>query len=180
MKSNHRERQIVEASPGYEPHVGRAVWMLEDTRRRTKRSLDGLTQPVIDWREARTPNSIGALLYHVAAIEIDWLFTDVLEGRAWPPEAEALFPFDVRDATGALVDLRGVSLDEHLHRLDAVRALLLEAFRGMSLDEFRRERHMAGYDVTPEWVLHHLMQHEAEHRGQIGELRARAEQAIHE
>ena len=22
------------------------------------------------------------------------------------------------------------------------------------------------------WILHHLMQHEAEHRGQIGELRA--------
>ncbi|MGA7731021.1 MAG: hypothetical protein WCD37_07085 [Chloroflexia bacterium] len=23
------------------------------------------------------------------------------------------------------------------------------------------------YDVTPEWVLHHLMQHEGEHRGHI-------------
>jgi uncharacterized damage-inducible protein DinB len=35
-----------------------------------------------------------------------------------------------------------------------------------------------GYDVTPEWVVHHLMQHEAEHRGQIGELRVAAEQAL--
>jgi uncharacterized damage-inducible protein DinB len=31
------------------------------------------------------------------------------------------------------------------------------------------------YDVTPEWVLHHLMQHEAEHRSQIGAPRARAQ-----
>jgi uncharacterized damage-inducible protein DinB len=24
------------------------------------------------------------------------------------------------------------------------------------------------YEVSPEWVLHHLSQHEAEHRGEIG------------
>jgi uncharacterized damage-inducible protein DinB len=34
------------------------------------------------------------------------------------------------------------------------------------------------YDVTPEWVLHHLMQHEAEHRSQIGALRARAQRQL--
>jgi len=42
------------------------------------------------------PNTIGTLLYHVAAIEADWLFDDVLgaeAGVAWPAE---LFPFDVR------------------------------------------------------------------------------------
>jgi uncharacterized damage-inducible protein DinB len=38
-------------------------------------------------------------------------------------------------------------------------------------------RSLAEYDVTPEWVLHHMMQHEAEHRGQIGALRAGAEAA---
>ena len=27
--------------------------------------------------------------------------------------------------------------------------------------------------VTPEWALHHLCQHEAEHRGQMGELKHR-------
>jgi uncharacterized damage-inducible protein DinB len=30
--------------------------------------------------------------------------------------------------------------------------------------------------VTPEEILHHLMQHEAEHRGEILTLRAQAEQ----
>jgi uncharacterized damage-inducible protein DinB len=32
------------------------------------------------------------------------------------------------------------------------------------------------YDVAPGFVLHHLMQHEAEHRGEIGMLRALANQ----
>jgi hypothetical protein len=34
---------------------------------------------------------------------------------------------------------------------------------------------MPDYEVTPEWVLHHLCQHEAEHRAEIAALRAGAE-----
>ncbi len=42
----------------------------------------------------------------------------------------------------------------------------------MTVEDFRRPRHFPGqYDVTPEWVLHHLIQHEAEHRGHIQTLR---------
>jgi uncharacterized damage-inducible protein DinB len=48
----------------------------------------------------------------------------------------------------------------------------------MDLADFRRIRSLPEYDVTPEWVLHHLMQHEAEHRSQIGGLKDRAELAL--
>jgi uncharacterized damage-inducible protein DinB len=34
---------------------------------------------------------------------------------------------------------------------------------------------MDGYSCTPEWVLHHLIQHETEHRGQIMTIRTQAE-----
>jgi uncharacterized damage-inducible protein DinB len=43
---------------------------------------------------------------------------------------------------------------------------------------FRRVRRLSDCDVTPEWVIHHLMQHEAEHRGEIAALRAEAERAL--
>jgi len=32
----------------------------------------------------------------------------------------------------------------------------------------RRVRQLADYGGTPEWVLHRLMQHAAEHRSEIG------------
>lgn len=35
-----------------------------------------------------------------------------------------------------------------------------------------------GYQVTPEWVIEHLAQHEAEHRGQIWEARVAGENAL--
>jgi uncharacterized damage-inducible protein DinB len=51
-------------------------------------------------------------------------------------------------------------------------------YQQMDLAEFRRVRALPAYDVTPEWVLHHLMQHEAEHRSQIGAVRRRAEREL--
>jgi uncharacterized damage-inducible protein DinB len=132
--------------------------------------LENLGDVDLDWAPAPRENSIGALLYHIAAIEADWLYAEVLEAP-FPPDVVALFPVDVRDETGQLARVRGYALEEHLQRLDAVRSEVLEAFHGMSLAELRRPRELPEYVVTPEWVLHHLMQHEAEHRGEIGMLR---------
>ena len=74
--------------------------------------------------------------------------------------------------------MSGLSFEQHIDRLDAVRAIFLIALRGMTVDEFRRVRRLSDYDVTHEWVIHHLMQHEAEHRGEIAALRAEAERAL--
>ena len=52
---------------------------------------------------------------------------------------------------------------------------LLAAFRTIAIDDFRRPRRLPEYEITPEWTLHHLMQHEAEHRGELASMRARAE-----
>jgi len=162
---------IVEPLAGYEPAIGQALWMLEDTRQRTLKTLDGLDPAILDRTTPGDPNTIGTLLYHIAVIEADWLYVEVLEAE-FPSEIEALFPYPVRDDTQLLSAVKGVPLDEHLARLAIVRRALLTSFQNMSGEEFSRVRHFPDqYDVTPAWVLHHLMQHEAEHRGQIGELR---------
>lgn len=177
MTDEGKSRVMVEAPPGYEPEIGRLIWMLEETRRRTKEGLLGVSADVLDWTPDSTANSIGALLYHLAAIEADWLYVEVLETQTFPPDLVALFPRDVRDESGRLVTAGGMGLEESLARLDRVRSHLLAAFQGMSLAEFRRVRDFPAYDVTPEGVLHHLLQHEAEHRGHIGLLRGLAEGA---
>ena len=177
MAEGMKPLMVVEALPGYEAEVGRLLWMLEETRRRTKECLEGVNPAVLDWTPLPTANSIGTLLYHIAAIEADWLYMEVLEEQTFPPDLVTLFPDDVRDETGRLVMARGTSLATSLDRLDVVRGHGVAAFREMSPAEFRRERDFPDYRVTPEWVLHHLIQHEAEHRGQIGLLRDLAERA---
>ncbi len=82
----------------------------------------------------------------------------------------AFFPFDMRDEEGRLTAVYQIPLSNHIQRLDGCRTALLDIFNSMSLAEFRRVRHLPDYDVTPEWVLYHLIQHETEHLGQIMEI----------
>jgi uncharacterized damage-inducible protein DinB len=166
----------VEPLSPYEPVIGRWLWSLEETRRETREALNGLAPAYLTWIPAPRENSIGTLLYHIALIELDWLFTEVLESRPWPQEIKELFPSADRDEQGCLSVEQDATLEAALHRLDCVRKHLLLAFRDMSLQDFRRPRAFPEYQVTPEWVLHHLIQHEAEHRGHIQLLRSLAEQ----
>ena len=179
MSENTTQHLSVEALPDYEPTVGRWLWACEDTRRQTRDTLTGLEQTVLDWMPFQGGNSIGTLLYHIAAIELDWLYVEVLEEQApWQQEMKELFATDVRDDQGHLSAVRGMPLVDHLQRLDRVREHLLTSFRRMTLEEFRRPRSFPAYSVTPEWVLHHLIQHETEHRGHMQLLRSWAEQAL--
>lgn len=178
MNLTTKDRLVIDSLPGYEPEIGRALAMLEDSRRRTTTCLTGIPASAVDWTPPSGENSIGSLLYHIAAIEADWLYAEVLEQETFPPEVAALFPEDVRDDQGRLTVVTGVSLNEHLARLRAVRDEVLAAFRGMTPAEFHRPRDLPNYEVTPAWVVQHLMQHEAEHRGQIDLLHAQAERAL--
>jgi uncharacterized damage-inducible protein DinB len=178
MSDATKDRLLVDPLPGYQPEIGRALWGLEDGRRRTMNVLNGIAPFVIDWDPGGGENTIGTLLYHIAAIEADWLYAEVLERETFPPEAAARFPHDVRDDQGRLTVVSGVSLEEHLDRLNAVREWVHDAFRGMTPAEFHRPRDLSSYLVSPAWVIQHLMQHEAEHRGQIDVLRTRAESTL--
>ncbi len=173
MSTKPREHLHIPAIEGFIPEIGRAVWMLEDARTRTGHTLEGIAPEIIDWQPP-AGNSIGTLLYHIALIEMDWLFSEVMEEKL-PMSVWDAFPHPVRDDKGHLSVVKGVSLDAHFKRLDSTRRLFLDVFQHMSLDDFRHARNLERYDVTPAWVVHHLLQHEAEHRGEIATIRALAE-----
>jgi putative acetyltransferase len=172
-----RRINVVDTALSDESAIGQWLWALQDARQRTLEELMSLTDAVCDWMPPDDDSSIGTILYHLAAIEADWLYVEVLE-QPFPPDVEGLFPHPVRDAAGRLTQVQGVSPEAHIQRLEIVRGLLLGVFQHMDLSEFRRVRALPDYDVTPEWVLHHLMQHEAEHRSQIGAVRAKAERHL--
>ncbi|MBK7894228.1 MAG: DinB family protein [Anaerolineaceae bacterium] len=163
------EQLQIEPLPATDPAIGRALWQLEGARGRLKELLATLNPDWLDWEPYPGGNSIGTLLYHIALIEIDWLFAEVLE-QEYSEAAKALLPYPDRDKSGRLFGVTAVSLPDHLQRLDTARQMLLDVFTNLSLADFRRARQLPHYHVTPEWVLFHLTQHETEHRGQIGEI----------
>jgi uncharacterized damage-inducible protein DinB len=168
-----RELLVNPELPGYAPEIGAAMWRLEDTRHRTLALLEDMPEAYVN-RDVRG-NRIGTILYHLALIETDWLYAEVLE-EPFAEALKALLPADARDEEGILTLVRDETLAQHLARLGAVRETLLDRFRGMTAAEFHRPRELPQYAVSPAWVLHHLSQHEAEHRGEMGSIIAALKQ----
>jgi len=154
-------------APARTPEVGVLLSVLHEARARTLAHL-AERPPDLD-RQPAVGHSAGTLLYHVAAIELDWLYAEVRQ-EPFPDAVQEWFPHDVRDAAGHLSVVTGEPLERHLARLAWVRARLDDTFRDMTLPEFRRARRMTAYDVTPEWVLMHLSLHETHHAGQLALL----------
>src|SRR3990172_13219023 len=99
-----RETLVAVELAGYQPEIGAALWRLEDTRNRTLRLLSDMPAEYVDL-ETRG-NSIGTILYHLALIEADWLYAEILE-EPFPDELKNLLPADDRDQAGVLTFIRG-------------------------------------------------------------------------
>ncbi len=162
------ERRVIVPVPASHPELGNLLWMLQDTRARTLAVVKGLDQDTLDWAGPGVDNSIGSLLYHIALIEADYLYADIL-GVDYPAWLDEAFPWSDRDDAGHLSVVTGVPLENHLARLERVRDEFLTLIAPLSPDQLAASRFLpeANYEISPAWTLHHLMQHEAEHRGQI-------------
>jgi len=166
---------------GYEPEIGRWLWALQDVRRRyTLRLIKDLDPRLADWEGPDgQENAIGSLLYHIALVEMSWLFGDVQGLTELPPAIQPDFPFDSRELdTKRLTRVLSVPLAEHIARLDRSREAFLTEMRKISLEDWRRLRRPpdfeeVNYEVTPEWAVFHLVEHEAGHAFQISSLKAR-------
>lgn len=111
-----RRGRALEVKPlrGYEPEIGGWLWMMEQVRRRTLELVAGLDQETLDWEGPDGgENAIGSLLYHIALVEMSWLFLDIFE-QEFPPEVKADFPHEMADDASRLARVPGVPLAEHL------------------------------------------------------------------
>jgi hypothetical protein len=166
---------------GYDPEIGRWMWALQDVRSRyTLRLVKDLDERLVDWEGPDgKENAIGSLLYHIAIVEMGWLYGDVKQMPELPPSVKPDFPFASTEPGGRrLTPVLGVPLAEHVARLHRSREIFLKEFQGILPEEWRRLRRPpdfdeVNYEVTPEWAVYHLVEHEAGHAYQISALKAR-------
>lgn len=163
-------RLVLDAAPGAAREVG--VWLaaLADYRRRTRRLVERRSTAVLDFTPPGVSNAIGTLCYHIAATEMNWLYEDIVGAADFPPDVAALLPHPYHAPERRLFPVTGVDAAAHVARLDATRAILERALGALDAAEFRRERALHDYVVTPEWICFHLLEHEAHHAGQIAQL----------
>jgi len=157
--------------------IGRWLWALAEVRQRTLKLADDCDQQTLDWTSDDGENCIGTLLYHIAIVEMSWLYLDLLR-QEFPEDVQYLLPLPVADENRRPSPLIGASLIEHVSRLHATREITVAILREMDAQEWRRLRPPIDgldYEVTPEWAVFHLIEHEAGHAAQISSLKARSQ-----
>ncbi|QDT91131.1 DinB family protein [Gimesia algae] len=159
-----------------DPEIGRWLWALAEVRQRTLRLVQDCDLRLLDWRGPDgKENSIGSILYHIAIVEMSWLYFD-LQQQEFPPSVNELLPIPMADADDKVSQVTDVPLAEHINRLHATREIAFSIFQKMDLAEWRRLRPPVNdqpYETTPEWAVFHLIEHEAGHAFQISSLTAR-------
>lgn len=113
----------------------------------------------------------GALLLHIAEAEHWWMrvvLADQGEEGQLPPDS--LFPFLVNENGDAVAGER--PLTEYLTVLDDTRTWTRNFLVGLSAEDLGRDfpftsQEGESFVFSVEWVLYHLVEHEAHHRGQL-------------
>jgi uncharacterized damage-inducible protein DinB len=142
--------------------------MLRYARGTTVKAVEGLTVAELDHRFDEQSNSIGALLWHIAAVEA-WYQTNTFDGRDWNADEEAKWLDGV--------ELRpGIESHPLEHYLDALATVRARTERELALRDEEWLLRVEPFDETEAnnyWKWFHVCEDEISHRGQIRWLRKR-------
>ncbi|MFX1577800.1 MAG: DinB family protein, partial [Promethearchaeota archaeon] len=111
--------------------------------------------------------TIGTLLLHIAGVEWAWIFGDIdgkeVDYEKWK-HAFALAP-DVN-----IPQLREQRKDFYLNHLSEVREEVYQRLKRFQDDDLDKIVKSEGRKHSIEWILFHLVEHEAIHVGQVSVL----------
>lgn len=154
---------------GYTPNIGVMVSMLEDLKNRITEQVKDLDQSQTDFLYDEDANSIGSLIMHLVSTEAYYQI-ETIEGRQFTEDEKARLGM-----AGALNDetkkrLRGKPIQHYLDLWNEVRQKTLAGLKTKD-DEWFASNIDEG--INYHWVWYHVMEHSANHMGQIGTIKNR-------
>jgi uncharacterized damage-inducible protein DinB len=163
--------QKIELTKGYSPQIGATVSMMEDLKDRVTRSVINLNQEEVDFLLDENANSIGAMILHLAAIE-RYYQVYTFENRGFNKEEQEKWnaAFDLGDT--ARKELVDQPIEYYLAIWDEVRAESLRLLKTKDDKWFKSK--VKGSSMNNHWAWYHVMEHQANHMGQIRLIAKRA------
>jgi uncharacterized damage-inducible protein DinB len=163
--------------PGYSPHIGRYVAQMTEVREDLLHELDGLAVAQLDWHPDDQTESIGTLLLHLDAVEWTWIHEDIFGAKddAYPGNWAEAMPIRM-----GVLQVQGRPLAAYRDQLAATRARTLEILRGFTDADLARQvgeaepppgKEPRSTLYTIDWIIWHIIEHEATHIGQVELLR---------
>lgn len=149
---------------GYSPQIGTTVSMLEDLKDRVTRSVSHLTLEQTDYLLDENANRIGAMIMHLAAIE-RYYQVYTFENRDFNKEENEKWGGAMDLDSQGRAELVGKPISYYLEIWDEVRAETLKLLK--TKDDKWFKSNVKNSNMNNHWAWYHVMEHQANHMGQI-------------
>ncbi len=155
---------------GYDHDIGKMVSMLENLRVRIIYSTQGLNQDQTDFLLDDKANRIGAMIMHLAATEV-YYQAYTFESRGFNEEEKAKWETALNLGDEARAEFVGKPIQYYLDIWAEVRQKTLDTLK--TKDDKWFAQLAKGGQTDNHWAWFHVMEHQANHMGQINMLRSR-------
>ncbi|WP_424961373.1 DinB family protein [Ekhidna sp.] len=159
---------------GYSPQMGALISMLDDLKGRVEWHVKDLDQEGTDFLLDDQANRLGALILHLAATEVYYQRATFYDEKLDENEdAEWLTALRLGDK--AREELQGKPISYYLDKWEEVRAKTKEVLKTKN-DEWLlqlRDSAPGGAEYNYYWAWYHVMEHQANHMGQISLVKKR-------
>lgn len=162
-------RRTLTAPDGYSPGVGLYLAGMEEVREQLKEAVAEMTTNHVGCAAVPGAHSIGALVLHIGEAEWWWMQC-VVSGHKLTADDRCAPYWDVLKEPDAFAKKNysaAFCLDEAGKIRQQTRELLATFNDDDLLKVFSFERRGKTHYHTLRWILHHLIDHEAQHKGQI-------------
>lgn len=169
--SNFGQAQFtLEPKEGYTPEIGILVSMMEDLKNRITDNVQHLNQEETDFLLDDKANRIGALILHLAATEKYYQIKS-FENRNFNKEERKIWQYALDLGKPAQKELQNKTISYYLDIWNEVRA---ESLRLLATkDDAWLKEMMGSTTMNNYWAWFHVMEHQANHMGQIAMISTR-------
>ena len=156
--------QEISPERGYTTQIGNIVSMLNDLKRRVTSSVTNLDQKETDFLLDEDANRVGALILHLAATEKYYqIYT--FENRGFNREEKLKWETALMLGDHARETIVDKPIEYYLEIWDEVRDKSLKLLKSKD-DKWFNDK-VKGSNMNNHWAWYHVMEHQANHMGQI-------------
>jgi len=175
-KFGDNDANIIGPREGYSPQIGTLVSMMAWLRPEIAGTVKGMTTEQLDWLLDAKANTIGALLYHLAATDAfyhEHTFNGVPWGK-FDPAISKKYEVAMELGEPARQQIKGNNVDFYLGLLNETRANTLAEFKKRDDKWFMTVDEKWPWGPTNNYCKwFHVCEHESHHLGQIAMLKSR-------
>ena len=145
-------------------------WMLEDVRKETLAGVSHLSKEQLFQAPVEGESSIGSYMMHLGECDLSWL--EILSGAEQPGDLKKKCYFDKWfDVPDPDPPKEPLEINEYLETIAATRKNFLEYISTLDDTELEKEvtiqRKSGEQKIKKKWIIYHIIEHEAHHRGQM-------------